>query len=187
MGSKLSRAWKKLFSKKEAKVLMLGLDSAGKTTILYRIKLNLTLETIPTMGFVYEKIEHKKFVLNVWDVAGQDTLRPLWKQYFDGTNAIIFVIDSSDQSRFDLVREELHGIIKNNTIEDAVLVIAANKMDMSELSVSEIVERMDLSRFKNRKIKSFGVVAITGQGLPEMMDWLANNIKSSKKRKTSNI
>ena len=95
---------KKLFSKKEAKVLMLGLDAAGKTTILYQLKLGLTVETIPTMGFVYETIQHKNFKLSVWDVAGQDSLRPIWKHYYQNAKAVIFVVDSSDQNRIGLAK-----------------------------------------------------------------------------------
>ena len=182
MGSKFSKMWKKLFAKKEAKVLMLGLDSAGKTTILYQLKLGLTLETIPTMGFVYEKIQHKKFVLNVWDVAGQDTLRPLWKQYFQGTKAVIFVVDSGDESRLDLAKQELHGILKDDTIQDAILLLVANKVDLGILTKEEVEAAMDLGRFSHRNMKTFGVIGTTGEGLPEMMEWLGNNINKKKKK-----
>lgn len=183
MGSKFSRMWKKLFSKKEAKVLMLGLDSAGKTTILYRLKLGLTLETIPTMGFVYEKIQHKKFVLNVWDVAGQDTLRPLWRQYFQGSKAIIFVVDSSDTDRLGLAKQELHGILNDETIGDAIILLVANKIDLGIMEKEEVEAEMDLGRFQHRTIKSFGVVGTTGEGLPELMEWLGDNLGKKKKKK----
>lgn len=160
---------------------MLGLDSAGKTTILYKLKLGLTLETIPTMGFVYEKIQHKKFVLNVWDVAGQDTLRPLWRQYFQGTKAVIFVIDSSDEARLDLAKQELHGILNDETIQDAIVLIVANKIDLGVLNKDQVEAAMDLGRFHYRNIQSFGVVGITGEGLPEMMEWLGKNLNKKKK------
>ena len=183
MGNKFSRMWKKLFSKKEAKVLMLGLDSAGKTTILYQLKLGLALETIPTMGFVYEKIQHKKFVLNVWDVAGQDTLRPLWRQYFQGTKAIIFVVDSGDKNRLDLAKQELHGILSDETIDDAILVLVANKIDLNVMNKDQIEASMDLGRFYGRNMKSFGVCGTTGEGLEEMMEWIGKNINKKKKEK----
>lgn len=181
MGNKFSSLFKRLFAKKEAKVLMLGLDAAGKTTILYQLKLGLTLQTIPTMGFVYEKIQHKKFILNVWDVAGQDTLRPLWRQYYQGTKAIIFVVDSSDPSRMELAKDELHNLLTEESIKDAVFLLVANKLDMGVMTAEEVEAEMDLGRFHYKKIKTFGVVGLTGQGLPKMMDWLASNIKSNKK------
>ena len=176
MGSKLSMVWSKLFSKKEAKVLMLGLDAAGKTTILYQLKLGMNLETIPTMGFVYEKIEHKNFKLSVWDVAGQDALRPLWKHYYQNTKAIIFVVDSSDEKRLSLAKEELHKIMNDEEIKDATLVVLANKMDLKVLTPQDVENKLEMDKFGDRKMKTFGVVGLTGQGLTEAMDWMADNI-----------
>ena len=176
MGNRLSAVWNKLFSKKEAKVLMLGLDAAGKTTILYQLKLGMNLETIPTMGFVYEKIEHKNFKLSVWDVAGQDALRPLWKHYYQNTKAIIFVVDSSDEKRISLAKEELHKILDDEEVKDAIVLLLANKMDLKVLSPKEVETRMDVEKFGNRKIQTFGVTGLTGEGLTPAMDWLADNI-----------
>ena len=181
MGNKFSGFMKKLFAKKEAKVLMLGLDSAGKTTILYQLKLGLTLETIPTMGYVHEKISHKKFSMNVWDIAGQDTLRPLWRKYYEGTHAVVFVIDSSDTSRINIAKEELHGLLMEPELEDSSFAIVANKVDLEVLTHEQVEEKMEIEEFrKDRAIKSFPVIGITGQGLQEMMDWVANNIKKKK-------
>ena len=176
MGNKLSFVWGKLFSKKEAKVLMLGLDAAGKTTILYQLKLGMNLETIPTMGFVYEKIEHKNFKLSVWDVAGQDSLRPLWKHYYENTKAIIFVVDSSDEKRMNLAKEELHKILLDHEVKDAIICLLANKMDLKVMTPKEVENRMELDKFKNRLYKTFGVVGLTGEGLTDALDWLADNM-----------
>lgn len=131
---------RKLFSKKEAKVLMLGLDAAGKTTILYQLKLGLTVETIPTMGFVYESIQIKNFKLSVWDVAGQDSLRSLWKHYYQNTKAVIFVVDSSDKARMDLAKNELQKIVGDDELKDATLLLLANKMDLNVLTAKEVAD-----------------------------------------------
>jgi small GTP-binding protein len=167
---------KKLFSKKEAKVLMLGLDAAGKTTILYQLKLGVTVETIPTMGFVYESIQHKNFKLSVWDVAGQDSLRSLWKHYYQNTKAVIFVVDSSDKTRLDLARNELHNIINDEELKDAVLLLLANKMDLNVLKAEEVANYMEFEKIKNMKKKCLGVTGLTGDGLPQALDWLADNL-----------
>ena len=176
MGNKLSSVWSKFFSKKEAKVLMLGLDAAGKTTILYQLKLGMNLETIPTMGFVYEKIEHKNFKLSVWDVAGQDALRPLWKHYYQNTKGIIFVVDSSDEKRMSLAKEELHKILGDDEVKDAALLLLANKMDLKVMTPKDVENKMEIDKFQNKKSKTFGVVGLTGEGLTEAMDWLADNM-----------
>jgi small GTP-binding protein len=181
MGNKISGMFKKMFAKKEAKVLMLGLDSAGKTTILYQLKLGMTLETIPTMGFVHEKISHKKFTMNVWDIAGQDTLRPLWRQYYDNTNAIIFIIDSSDVNRIDLAKEELHNLLIEPKLENSIIAIVANKIDMDVLNHEQVEEQMEIENYKEmRTIKCFPAIGISGQGLAEMLDWVGANIKKKK-------
>jgi len=69
------------------RLLMLGLDAAGKTTILYKLKLNQDVTTIPTVGFNVETVTYKNVKFNVWDVGGQDKIRPLWRHYFSGKRA----------------------------------------------------------------------------------------------------
>ncbi|WP_411025175.1 ADP-ribosylation factor-like protein, partial [Salmonella sp. s54836] len=98
---------KKIFGKKEMRILMLGLDAAGKTTILYKLKLGQSVTTIPTVGFNVETVNYKKIKFNVWDVGGQDKIRPLWRHYYTGTQGLIFVVDSADRERVDEARVEL--------------------------------------------------------------------------------
>ena len=128
------------------------------------------------MGFVYEKIEHKNFKLSVWDVAGQDALRPLWKHYYQNTKGIIFVVDSSDEKRMSLAKEELHKILNDEEIKDAVLLLLANKMDITAMKPQDIENRMEVDKFQNRKTKTFGVVGLTWDLLNDAMDWLADNM-----------
>merc|ERR1719178_667237 len=91
----------------EMRILMVGLDAAGKTTILYKLKLGEVVTTIPTIGFNVETVEYKNIKFTVWDVGGQDKIRKLWRNYSQGTEGIIFVIDSSDRDRIEDAREEL--------------------------------------------------------------------------------
>ena len=146
---------KSLIYKKDAKVLMLGLDAAGKTTILYQLKLGLTVETIPTMGFVYESIQHKNFKLNVWDVAGQDSLRSLWKHYYQNTKAVIFVVDSSDRKRIGLAKDELHKIVSDEELKDASLLLLSNKSDLKVMTGEEVSGFLEFDKIKNPKSAKF--------------------------------
>lgn len=98
------------------------------------MKLGLTVETIPTMGFVYETIQHKNFKLSVWDVAGQDSLRSLWKHYYQNTKGVIFVVDSADWEWMDLAKNELHKIVEDEELKDATLMLLANKMDLKVMT-----------------------------------------------------
>ena len=106
---------------------MVGLDAAGKTTILYKLKLGEVVTTIPTIGFNVETVEYKNISFTVWDVGGQDKIRLLWRHYYQNTQGIIFVVDSNDRERVDDAKEELHRMLGEDELKDAVLLIMANK------------------------------------------------------------
>ncbi|CAK91990.1 unnamed protein product (macronuclear) [Paramecium tetraurelia] len=107
MGLSFSKLFEQWFGKKEMRILMLGLDAAGKTTILYKLKLGEVVSSVPTIGFNVETVEYKNIKFTVWDVGGQDKIRLLWRHYYQNTQGLIFVVDSSDKERVDVAREEL--------------------------------------------------------------------------------
>ena len=104
MGMMFSKVFAGLIGKKDVRILMVGLDAAGKTTILYKLKLGEIVTTIPTIGFNVETVEYKNISFTVWDVGGQDKIRPLWRHYYQNTQGLIFVVDSSDRDRVDEAR-----------------------------------------------------------------------------------
>ncbi|KRY65312.1 DNA repair and recombination protein RAD54B [Trichinella pseudospiralis] len=147
MGKLLS----KLFGHKEMRALMLGLDAAGKTTILYKLKLGQSVTTIPTVGFNVETVTYKNVKFNVWDVGGQDKIRPLWRHYYTGTQALIFVVDCADRDRIDEARQELHRIINDREMREAVILVFANKQDIVEaMKPHEVQEKLGLTRLRDR-------------------------------------
>merc|ERR1719219_1929250 len=101
MGLSFSQVWDRMFGKQEMRIVMVGLDAAGKTTILYKLKLGEVVTTIPTIGFNVETVDYKNISFTVWDVGGQDKIRPLWRHYYQNTQGIIFVVDSADTDRMD--------------------------------------------------------------------------------------
>merc|ERR1712224_260620 len=107
MGLTFTKLFAKLGYKKEMRILMVGLDAAGKTTILYKMKLGEVVNTIPTIGFNVETVEYKNISFNVWDVGGQDKIRLLWRHYYTNTQGLIYVVDSNDRERIEENREEL--------------------------------------------------------------------------------
>ena len=119
--------FKRLESKKDIRILMVGLDAAGKTTILYKLKLGENVTTIPTIGFNVETVEYKNINFTVWDVGGQDKIRPLWRHYYMNTQALIFVVDCNDRDRITEARDELHRMLSEDELRDAVLLVFANK------------------------------------------------------------
>ena len=100
------------------------------TAILYKLKLDTDVTTIPTVGFNVETVTYKNTKFNVWDVGGQDKIRPLWRHYFSGTQGLIFVIDSNDRDRMEEARSELARIIQDREMKDALLLVFANKQDI---------------------------------------------------------
>merc|ERR1712193_121136 len=111
MGLSVSSLFNRLFGKKQMRILMVGLDAAGKTTILYKLKLGEIVTTIPTIGFNVETVEYKNICFTVWDVGGQDKIRPLWRHYFQNTQGLIFVVDSNDRERITEAQEELQRML----------------------------------------------------------------------------
>lgn len=129
----------------EAKILLLGLDAAGKSTILYKLKIGEAQQHHPTLGFNVETIKYNKINFNMWDVGGQDMLRPMWKHYYVNSNAIIFVVDSQDKNRLELAKNELHKMLSEEDLKDAVLLVFANKQDVAVMSIKEITEGLELT------------------------------------------
>ncbi|KAG2724329.1 hypothetical protein I3843_01G013300 [Carya illinoinensis] len=179
MGLALSRFVKMLFARKEMRILMVGLDAAGKTTILYKLKLGEIVTTIPTIGFNVETVEYKNVSFTVWDVGGQDKIRPLWRHYFQNTQGLIFVVDSNDRERILEARDELHRMLSEDELRDAILLVYANKQDLPKaLSVSEITDKLGLHSLRQRRWYIQAACATNGQGLYEGLDWLSSNISS---------
>jgi small GTP-binding protein len=177
MGPIFSKVFKKWFGNRETRVLMLGLDAAGKTTVLYKLKLGEHVTTIPTIGFNVETIEYKGFNMNVWDVGGQDRIRALWRHYFHNTQGLIFVVDSNDTTRTDEAREELHKLLEEDELRDAILLVYANKQDLpNAIKPSELGNKLRLNTISNRPWQVQGACATTGDGLYEGLDWLGEQI-----------
>ena len=134
------------------RLLMLGLDAAGKTTILYKMKMNETVNTIPTIGFNVETLQYKNIEFNCWDVGGQDKLRPLWQHYFTGTQGLIYVVDSNDEGRITESAENLHKVLSDENMRGVPVLVYANKMDLPHaLTVPQISERLGLVNLRDRR------------------------------------
>ncbi|KAH8980226.1 ADP-ribosylation factor family-domain-containing protein [Lactarius akahatsu] len=178
MGANLSKALGRLFGSKEMRLLMLGLDAAGKTAILYKLKLNQSVTTIPTVGFNVETVTYKNVKFNVWDVGGQDKIRPLWRHYYTGTQGLVFVVDSQDRERIDEAKQELHRILTDREMKECLLLVFANKQDLpGAMSPAEVTEKLGLHRMRDRSWYVHPSCATTGEGLFEGLQWLSQNVK----------
>jgi len=181
MGGFLS-LFKQLLSKQDMRILMVGLDAAGKTTILYKLKLGEIVTTIPTIGFNVETVEYKNISFTVWDVGGQDKIRPLWRHYFQNTQGLIFVVDSNDRERVSEAKDELSRMLNEDELRDAKLLVLANKQDLpNAMNPGEITDKLNLHQMRSRDWFIQATCATSGDGLYEGLDWLSNTLKKSRK------
>ncbi|MBA0843654.1 hypothetical protein Goarm_000823, partial [Gossypium armourianum] len=158
MGLSFAKLFSRLFAKKEMRILMVGLDAAG---------------------FNVETVEYKNISFTVWDVGGQDKIRPLWRHYFQNTQGLIFVVDSNDRDRVVEARDELHRMLNEDELRDAVLLVFANKQDLpNAMNAAEITDKLGLHSLRQRHCHRYiqSTCATSGEGLYEGLDWLSNNI-----------
>eukprot|EP01006_Ploeotia_vitrea_P023101 TRINITY_DN55552_c0_g1_i1.p1 TRINITY_DN55552_c0_g1~~TRINITY_DN55552_c0_g1_i1.p1 ORF type:complete len:190 (-),score=25.25 TRINITY_DN55552_c0_g1_i1:144-713(-) len=182
MGGSISNLLKSMSAlvggNRDFRIVLVGLDAAGKTTLLYKLKLGEIVTTIPTIGFNVETVEYKNLKFTMWDIGGQDRLRPLWRHYFEGSKAVIFVVDSNDSSRVSVARDELHKMMAEDELRNAALLVFANKQDLpNAIPTSRLVDQLGLHSFKNKNWFIQGTCATTGQGIYEGLDWLSNTVK----------
>ncbi|KAH7518029.1 hypothetical protein FEM48_Zijuj09G0127200 [Ziziphus jujuba var. spinosa] len=177
MGTTISRLAKRFFTKNEMKILMVGLDASGKTTILYKLKLGATVATIPTIGFNTEAVEYKSISFTIWDAGGRDKIRPLWRQHFQNAQGLIFVVDSNDRERVAEARNELHRILNEKELSNVILLVFANKQDLpNSMPPAEVADQLGLHSLKHRPWYIQSTSAASGEGLYEGLEWLSENI-----------
>ncbi|CAI7656431.1 unnamed protein product [Penicillium viridicatum] len=179
---------------KEMRILMLGLDNAGKTTIVKRIMDEDVTTVSPTLGFIIKTIDFMGYKLNICeptqvsggqpaltvlgDVGGQKTLRSYWKNYFEKTDTLVWVVDATDRLRVDDCRQELSGLLLEERLTGASLLVFLNKTDVEHcMSEQEVRERLDLDSIKTHKWTILPCSAITGTNLNEGLEWVVQDAK----------
>ena len=151
MGGIFGKLFGSLIVARPMRTLMLGLDAAGKTTILYKLKLGEIVTTIPTIGFNVETVSYKTAMFTVWDTGGRGKIRPLWRHYYQGTNALIYVVDSNDRERLDEARSELEHMLREPELEGLPVLVFANKQDLpNAMSVAEVSDKLGLHAIRKR-------------------------------------
>ncbi|KAK7479308.1 hypothetical protein BaRGS_00029478 [Batillaria attramentaria] len=175
-----------LFKNSEVKVLYIGLDAAGKTTLLYKLKLDEVVTTIPTIGFNVEEIEHNGVTISTWDVGSRDKMRPLWRHYYDMVDAIVFLIDSKDRERLDEAVDELMLVVPDAEERTQPILVLANKQDIDGvMSPDEIREAINAKqKHIHTPLEVFPTSALTGDGVDPALDWLLSQLTTKLARKT---
>ena len=164
----------KLWKKRDVRILFIGLDAAGKTTILYQLKLGELVTTIPTIGFNVETIDHGAVKFTAWDVGLRSGSRPLLRHYYSNTEAVVFVIDCNDKERYIEATDMLRETVEEDELRNVPILILANKQDMSGVMSREEItsDLMSKTYLTGRKWEVFPVSGLKGEGLRDGLDWL---------------
>ncbi len=168
--------WRTFVGEKDCRIVILGLDAAGKTSLLYKLKLDEDVCTIPTLGFNVESIQYKKVKMECWDIGGQDRLRPLWMHYYKNSDAVIFVVDSNDTDRMQEAKDVLASVMNDKELENVLLLVYANKQDLPNAKTS--TDMIPLLGLKDIKQEWYiqPCCCKTGDGLFEGLDWMCKKI-----------
>ncbi|RXN32150.1 ADP-ribosylation factor 11 [Labeo rohita] len=161
--------------KKTPQVLLMGLDSAGKSTLLYMQQRGVVMETSPTVGFNVATIQlDKKNSLSVWDVGGQGTMRPNWKYYLEGCKVLVFVVDSTDRTRMGEAQKALKKILTDEHLKGVPLMVLANKKDLpNSMTIREVSTLLELDSYTDRKWEIQACSALKGLGLQQAFTSIA--------------
>ncbi|XP_023937453.1 ADP-ribosylation factor-like protein 5A [Bicyclus anynana] len=177
MGLLISKIWN-LFGNEEHKLVLVGLDNAGKTTILYQLLLGEAVHTRPTIGSNVEEVVWRNLRFVMWDLGGQQSLRSAWNTYYTNSEFVIMVIDSTDRQRLSISREELHRMLTHEELSRAGLLVFANKQDVKgSMTAAEISEQLALTSIKQHPWHIQACCALTGEGLHLGLEWIASRIK----------
>lgn len=166
---------------KEMRILMVGLDNAGKTTVVKRLNGEDTSTVSPTLGFAISSLVLSRYTLNIWDVGGQKTLRAYWRNYFEATDGLVWVLDAADAARLPDVAAELATLLAEERLAGASLLVLANKQDLAgALSRAQLFERLGLAALAHggRHVAVVPCSAATGDGLLDAFTWLVGDIAS---------
>ncbi|GLI70989.1 hypothetical protein VaNZ11_016096 [Volvox africanus] len=176
-----------IFRKDEFHVLILGVDKAGKTNVLERLKTIFTQsigldpgKILPTVGLNVGRIEAHKNNIVFWDLGGQSGLRSIWDKYYSEAHAIVYVVDAANRSRFEESKVALDRMLEHRELTGAPLLIMANKQDLDGAATSqEVGQAFSIERVEGRQFKVLPVSAYTGQGLKEGVEWLVETVRRS--------
>jgi small GTP-binding protein len=153
------------------------MQNAGKTTILYRLSLGQLVKTTPTIGSNMEELQYENVKFQAWDLGGQESTRSVWDIYYMNTDAVIYVIDSQDDTYYEESKNQFHKVLRNSTLKNATILIFANKQDLpGAKTINQIMQDYELDKIKNHSWQIQPCSALRGEGLIEGLKWLSEQL-----------
>lgn len=178
-----------LFRKEELHILIIGLDKAGKTTLLEKLKTLFAdlpgLEAdkvLPTVGLNIARFEAYGFPLVLWDLGGQAGLRSIWEKYYGESHAVIFVVDATDRQRLAEAKSCLNKALEQRDLLGAPLLVLANKQDVPVcIAASDIAVELNIGSLEGRACNVQSASSISGDGLKAAVQWIVESVAKSQR------
>ena len=179
MGVLMSKLWGMVGGDRQYKTVVLGLNNAGKTSVLYSLLLGKLVPTQPTLGSNVEEFEYRNLKFVAWDLGGQELLRHSWSLFYANTDAVIVVIDSADPEGFAAIKQELVKLLQHPDLEKACILVFANKQDLPDaLPPPEVAAALNLAEVITRhQYTIVGCSAKEQTGLNEGLGWVCDHIE----------
>ena len=164
-------------SRNNFKIIILGMQNAGKTTILYRLSLGQLVKTTPTIGSNVEELTYNNVKFQAWDLGGQESTRSVWDVYYMNTDAIVYVIDSIDEEYYEESKTQFHKMLNNPALKNATILIFANKQDLpGAKTVNKLIEDYGFDKIKSHIWHIQSCSALKGEGLVTGIKWLSEQL-----------
>ncbi|MDR3549452.1 MAG: ADP-ribosylation factor-like protein, partial [Candidatus Pacebacteria bacterium] len=167
-----------LFWKKRLDLSVVGLQNAGKTTLVNTMSGEYDQDTISTIGFNMRQLKKGNVNLKIWDLGGQKQFRDSWETYCRTSDVMVFVVDSTDFAGIDTAREELHQLVSWPSLEGIPLLVLGNKNDLEHaLSEEQLIVQLQLAKIKGRKIAVYSISAKKRVNIEIAVTWIGKQPK----------
>ncbi|KAK8568237.1 hypothetical protein V6N13_106170 [Hibiscus sabdariffa] len=169
-----------LFFKQETELSLIGLQNAGKTSLVNAIAAGeYTEDMIPTVGFNMRKVTKGNVTIKLWDLGGQPRFRSIWERYCRAVSAIVYVVDAADSETLSVSRRELHDLIIKPSLNGIPLLVIGNKVDKPEaLSKEDLTEQMGLKSITGREVCCYMTSCKNSTNIDTVIDWLVRHSRS---------
>mmetsp|Transcript_18930 Transcript_18930/g.29691 ORF Transcript_18930/g.29691 Transcript_18930/m.29691 type:complete len:179 (-) Transcript_18930:12-548(-) len=167
-----------LSGEKRIEMCILGLENAGKTTLLNILSMGHALETHPTIGLNVKMIKKEGILMKVWDLGGQERFRGEWKRYTSGSDCIIFCVDSNDTDRLPDAKRELHGLLENSCLRGIPILVCLNKIDLDpHIGNEEAIKELNLDYITENKWIVLSISALKQTNIASVVEWMVEHAK----------
>ncbi|CAH1413869.1 unnamed protein product [Lactuca virosa] len=170
-----------LFFKQEMELSLVGLQDAGKTSLVNSIATGgYSEDMIPTVGFNMRKVTKGNVTIKLWDLGGQRRFRSMWERYCRGVTAILYVVDAADRDSIPITRTELHDLLTKPSLNGIPLLVLGNKIDKSQaLTKQALVDQLGLDTIKDRELCCYMISCKESINIDMVMDWLIKHSKTA--------